>query len=186
MRIIAGYLGGRTFESPRGHRTHPMADKVRGALFNALGDIDRLTVLDAFAGSGALGFEAISRGAKHATAIDIDKSAVKTITRTVQDLGIHESIKVIRANAGSWSDNNPALLYDIVIAAPPYNDLRLQIVQKLARHVSATGLFVLDWPGKDRLPAIDGLRLVRQKNHGDAQLAFYKPFGALGAAAEAA
>jgi 16S rRNA (guanine(966)-N(2))-methyltransferase RsmD len=75
MRIIAGTLGGRTFESPHGRRTHPMSDKVRGSLFNTLGDIDGLTILDAFAGSGALAFEAISRGAEHVLAIEIDNRA---------------------------------------------------------------------------------------------------------------
>ena len=72
MRIIAGYLGGRQFNSPRSNRTHPMSDKARGGLFNALGDISGLTVLDAFAGSGALSFEAISRGAESVIAVDID------------------------------------------------------------------------------------------------------------------
>ena len=53
MRVISGWLGGRIFESPHGHRTHPMSDKIRGAVFGVLGDIKGLTVLDAFAGSGA-------------------------------------------------------------------------------------------------------------------------------------
>jgi 16S rRNA (guanine966-N2)-methyltransferase len=64
MRVVAGSLKGRIFNEPSGHQTHPMSEKVRGALFNALGDIEGLSVLDAFAGSGALSFEAVSRGAK--------------------------------------------------------------------------------------------------------------------------
>jgi 16S rRNA (guanine966-N2)-methyltransferase len=83
MRIIAGRLGGRHFASPQGRRTHPMSDKMRGALFNALGDIDGLSVLDAFAGSGALAFEAVSRGAGHAVAIDVDKSAQRAIAENI-------------------------------------------------------------------------------------------------------
>jgi 16S rRNA (guanine966-N2)-methyltransferase len=75
VRIIAGSLKGRTFSEPHGHRTHPMSEKVRGALFNALGDIEGLTFLDAFAGSGALSFEAASRGAKSVIAIDKDGPA---------------------------------------------------------------------------------------------------------------
>ena len=67
MRIIAGSLGGRVFKAPSGHRTHPMSEKIRGAIFNALGDISDLTVLDAFTGSGALCFEAVSRGVANAT-----------------------------------------------------------------------------------------------------------------------
>src|SRR5579883_2683533 len=106
MRIVAGTLGGRQFEAPKGHRTHPMSDKVRGALFNMLGDISGLTVFDAFAGSGALSFEAISRGAKSAVAVDIDKSAHKTILKNAKQLGVPAQLKAIRANASGWSDNN--------------------------------------------------------------------------------
>ena len=72
MRVIAGRLGGRNFDSPKTQRTHPMSDKVRGALFNALGDLGGLTVLDAFAGSGACSLEAASRGATEVLAIDIN------------------------------------------------------------------------------------------------------------------
>ena len=70
MRIIAGDLKGREFKSPRGRTTRPMSEKTRGALFNTLGDIEGLSVLDGFAGSGALVFEAISRGAVSALAIE--------------------------------------------------------------------------------------------------------------------
>src|SRR5438445_6894886 len=102
MRIIAGRLGGRQFASPRGHRTHPMSDKMRGALFNALGDLSGLTVLDAFAGSGALAFEAVSRGAQHVVAIDVDKSAQRTIAKNITALGLADRVKLVRASAGAW------------------------------------------------------------------------------------
>lgn len=174
MRIITGSLRGLTFDSPTGHRTHPMSEKVRGALFNLLGDVRGLTFLDAFAGSGALSFEAISRGAKQAVAIDIDKKAYETMAKNVQKLGIRDQVKIIRANASSWSDNNPEVRFDIVIAAPPYDDLQLQVVTKLIKHIKPGGLFVLDWPGKQPAPAIGGLEIIANKNYGDAQLIFYK------------
>src|ERR1039458_7477259 len=97
MRVIAGFLGGRNFDSPGGHRTHPMSDKVRGAIFGVLGDIKGLTVLDAFAGSGALAIEAISRGAKRAVAIEVDKGAHTVITENIKALGIEDRIKAVRA-----------------------------------------------------------------------------------------
>ncbi len=71
MRVIAGWLGGQNFDSPKSNRVHPMSDKMRGAIFGVLGDIKGLTVLDAFSGSGALAIESISRGAKSAIAIDV-------------------------------------------------------------------------------------------------------------------
>ncbi len=174
MRIIAGELGGRQFNSPKGHRTHPMSDRVRGALFNALGDISGLTFLDAFAGSGALSLEAISRGAQSAVAIDIDKSAAQVVSENAKVLGISHKIKSIRANASGWSDNNPDRTFDIVIATPPYDDLQLPVVTKMIKHLSSDGIFVLDWPGKLDSPDLQGLDLVKLKNFGDAQLVFYR------------
>src|ERR1019366_3014872 len=107
MRIIAGKFGGRVIESPKARRTHPMSEKARGGLFNMLGELDGLSVLDAFAGSGALSLEAVSRGAKHVTAIDIDKKAQVAIKKNIQTLDADGFVKPILAGAGSWSDNNP-------------------------------------------------------------------------------
>ena len=89
MRVIAGTLGGRNFSSPHTRRTHPMSEKARGALFNALGDIHGLSVLDAFAGSGACSIEAVSRGVQtKSMAIDIDPEAVKTIAENIRSLDL--------------------------------------------------------------------------------------------------
>lgn len=175
MRIIAGKLGGRNFESPRSQRTHPMADRVRGALFNALGDIEGLTVLDAFAGSGALSFEALSRGAQSALMIEIDKPAQRAILASIQMLSLSGQAKMIAANCSGWSDNNPEAQFDIVIAAPPYDQLQLPAVTKMTRHVKgADGLFVLDWPGKAAVPGFEGFEQIEQKSYGDAQLVFFR------------
>lgn len=174
MRVISGRLGGRTFQAPAGHRTHPMGERVRGALFNTLGDIEGLSVLDAFAGSGALSIESISRGASHAVAVDIDKNAHGTITENVKALGISKQVKVVRANASGWSDNNQDSLFDIVIAAPPYDNLQYALVAKLTKHVVSEGLYVLDWPGHADLPQLPSLHLLKQYEYGDAQLVFYR------------
>src|SRR3990167_9930034 len=121
MRIIAGKLGGRQFQPPSGHKVHPMSDKMRGALFNILGDVLGLTVLDAFTGSGALSFEAISRGASKVTAIDKDKTAHFQVQKNIKDLQLEDEIKAIRANANSWSDNNLDAEFDLVLLDPPYD-----------------------------------------------------------------
>jgi 16S rRNA (guanine966-N2)-methyltransferase len=174
MRIIAGYLGKRQFEAPKGQRTHPMSEKARGGLFSALGDISGLTVLDAFAGSGALSFEAVSRGAKSALAIDIDKNAADTVKRNLKTLSLFAKVKIIRANVSGWSDNNEQARFDLVFAAPPYDDLQLNLVEKLIKHLAETGVYVLDWPKNESLPDLAGLKIVKNKNYGDAQLVFYR------------
>jgi 16S rRNA (guanine966-N2)-methyltransferase len=174
MRVIAGKLGGRSFESPKGHRTHPMSDKVRGALFNMLGDISGLAVLDAYAGSGALSFEAISRGAERCVAVDSDTSACQAIVQNLRQLGIGNRVKVVRQNIVSWSRDNTSETFDIVLADPPYDDIKPAYLSQVARHVKPGGLFILSWPGRNEVPVFDGLTLVAHKSYGDAQLCVYR------------
>lgn len=174
MRIIAGSLGGRQFNAPKGHKTHPMSEKARGGLFSVLGDISGLTVLDAFSGSGALAIEAVSRGAHHVTAIDLDINATKTIQRNIKNLNIGDKVKAIRANSSGWSDNNPIVKFDLVFVCPPYDELQRGLVDKLTKHVSRNGVYVLDWPKGVNLPKFADLELQKSKNYGDAQLVFYR------------
>lgn len=174
MRIVSGSLGGRLFSSPHGHRTHPMSEKVRGALFNSLGDIGGLTVLDAFAGSGALSFEAISRGAGSALAIDSDKSAQRAIIENVQALKLSDKIKLIKANAYGWSRNNPDELFDVVLLDPPFTNLQEELLAKLAAHSKPGGTVVLSLPPTSNFSLPSTIyHLLSTKFYGDAQLVFY-------------
>jgi 16S rRNA (guanine966-N2)-methyltransferase len=175
MRIIAGKLKGQQFQTPHGHHTHPMSDKVRGALFNILGDVDGLTFLDAFAGSGALAFEAASRGAKSVVAIDQDRAAHAITERNVKDLHLQQSVKVIKANTGGWSLHNMEKKFDIIILDPPYEELQTTLLERLIkRHIKSNGLVVLSYPGHVKPPEFDGTETVAVKNYGDAQLVFYR------------
>ena len=175
MRVIAGTLGGRNFDSPNSHRTHPMSDKMRGALFNSLGDITGLTVMDAFAGTGALSFEAVSRGAASALAVENDKAAFLTIASNIKSLGVEDRVELFMGNVGTWSNNHASQKFDLVLADPPYDKLNDGLIHRLIRN--SQGVFVLSWPGKEYLPKMPGLVLVSKKTYGDAQLAFYKTTG---------
>ncbi|HET7059972.1 MAG TPA: RsmD family RNA methyltransferase [Candidatus Saccharimonadales bacterium] len=175
MRIIAGRLGGRAFNSPRGNRTHPMSERIRGALFNALGDITGLTVLDAFAGSGALSFEALSRGVARATAIDSDQSAQRTIAENSKELGLTSQIKLIKASAGAWLSTTPAsVTFDIVICDPPYADVTPQLLERLADRCKQDGIVVLSLPPQTDIELADNYELLSSKNYGDAELSFHR------------
>ncbi len=177
VKVIAGYLKGREIDALIGKRTHPMSEKARGGLFNVLGDLSGLEVLDAFAGTGALSIEAISRGAKKIISIDIDKKANNVLKQNIKSLQIEDKIKAINANVSGWSDNNVGAQFDIVISAPPYDGIKLPILKKLVSHVKSNGLYILDWPGKMEIPQFDSLSIVTNKNYGDAQLVFYKKTG---------
>ncbi len=174
MRIIAGTLGGRTLDSPKGRRTHPMSDKIRGALFSILGELDDLTVLDAFGGSGALGFEAASRGADKVTIIEQDRQAQDTIAENIKQLGLSEHVKLIKATVQGWSRTQPATVFDIVLCDPPYDNLQLPIIVRLTEHLKTDGILALSWPGNESAPSLDGLVQIVQHSYGDAQLAFYQ------------
>ena len=145
MRVIAGSLGGRTFRSPHGNRTHPISDKIRGALFNALGDIEGLTILDAFAGSGALGFEAISRGAAKIVAIDSDPAAQRALDENVADLGLKGLVQVVHAAGGAWLDTADDQ-FDVVLLDPPYDRLQPLLLTELADRTVKGGVVVTSLP----------------------------------------
>lgn len=174
MRVIAGSLGGRIFASPHGHRTHPMSDKARGGLFNTLGDIEGLTVLDAFAGSGALGFEAISRGVASVLAIENDKLAQRTITENIAALGVGAQMKLIKAGAGQWLHTNPGVMFDLVLLDPPYDNLQPNLLYALAQRTGPGGIVVVSHPPNAKYDMPDGFTKVAERPYGDAQLSFWR------------
>ena len=154
-----------------------MSDKMRGALFNILGDIEGLRILDAFSGTGALSFEAISRGAASSVAIDSDKSAQRTIAENCKQLGLARSVKLIKASVNAWLDTNSSQQFNIVLADPPYHDLQENVIRRLAGAVETGGILVLSWPGAEEDPTLPGLERIDQRSYGDAQLVFYRKIG---------
>lgn len=175
MRIIAGRLGGRSFESPHGHRTHPMSEKIRGAIFNALGDIQDLRVLDAYAGSGALGLEALSHGAAKVVAVEHDKAAYETIQRNAQVLGLMNAMKAYRMNIRIWISQHASYRFDVIFADPPYDDVKPEVLADVATLLADGGILVLSLPPAiDHVALPDGVDLVSHKSYNDAHLWFYK------------
>ena len=120
MRIVAGTYGGRRLAAPRGGRTRPTADRVREALFSMLGPVAEARVLDLFAGSGALGLEALSRGAAEATFVDSSAAAVRAVRANLESLAVRAEVR--RADARAFLRNARAAgrQYDLVFLDPPY------------------------------------------------------------------
>lgn len=171
MRVIAGKLKGQQFNSPNQNKTHPMSEKIRGALFNSLGDISGLFVLDAFAGSCAIAIEAISRGASKCVAVEKDHSAYKTMLKNIEKLNLQAEIELINANIFSWSMTNKTLIFDLIVADPPYINNQLNLIT-LKNHLKKNGILVLSWPGNRNLPELN-LKMIKRKKYGDSQLVFY-------------
>ena len=168
-------MKGRIFKSPAGRRTHPMSEKARGAIFNVLGDIQGLSLLDPYAGSGAIAFEALSRGASNVTAIDSNKKAYYTIKSSAEDLGVTEDrMQIVLKNCKVWSDSNPDKMFDIIICDPPYDDIRPDIIRLLSKHLNSKGIFILSYPNSEEPLEIDNLKVLQTNNYGGNQLIFYK------------
>jgi 16S rRNA (guanine966-N2)-methyltransferase len=120
MRIVAGQWGGRRLIAPPGRTTRPTSDRVREALFSILGPLDGERVLDLFAGSGALGLEALSRGAAHGVFVERDRAALGALRANVEALGA--DARVIAGDAGRFLDSagESGAHYDLVFLDPPY------------------------------------------------------------------
>lgn len=173
MRIIAGKYGSRIIKTLRGFTTHPMGERPRSALFNTLGDLTGLTVWDAFAGSGALAIEAVSRGATSAVATERDPKAYQVAKANVEKLKAHQ-VQVVKANCRAWASTNVDKKFDIIFCDPPYNDLQLSTVFALKSHLKPNGLMVLSYPGREPVPRANGVVVVDNRNYGDAALATYR------------
>lgn len=175
MRIIAGLLGGRKITTPEGKRTHPMSERIRNALFNSIGDeIAGARVLDAFAGSGALGIEAISRGAAHATFVERDRIAQKVIDENITTLKIEDKAKLIRASVGAWASTYSGELFDIILVDPPYHDPQFSTAMELIGLLKPGALMVLSRPGRSESPTGARIVVVDNRSYGDAALTYFR------------
>lgn len=175
IRLIAGRFGGRVIEGSGTNRTHPMSERIRNALFNMLGsEVEGARVLDAFAGSGALGLEALSRGASDIMFVEKDKVAAKIIAANVQKLGVENSTTLAKSPVASWADTYEGDSFDIILADPPYNDPQFLTVFKLIRLLKPDGLMVISYPGRGEVPTVNGIVVVDNRSYGTAALAFYR------------
>jgi 16S rRNA (guanine966-N2)-methyltransferase len=135
VRVIAGSLGGRRLRAPPGRGTRPTSDRVREALFSILAPLDGLVVLDLFAGSGALGIEALSRGASAATFVEHAPRAVRTLQENLRELGLQAHVWRGDARAFVRDARADRRQYDLVLLDPPYR-LGGELFAELDRELS--------------------------------------------------
>jgi len=165
MRVVAGVAGGRPLRAPAGRRVRPTSERVREALFNALGSLDAVegaTVVDLFAGTGALGIEALSRGAAEATFVEADGPAVQAVRDNLTATGLADRARGVHADVfrylASSAERPP---FDIAFADPPY---AFDDWPRLLGAVHA-GLVAIEARTHIALP--EGWRPIRSKRYGD-------------------
>jgi 16S rRNA (guanine966-N2)-methyltransferase len=167
LRISGGELGGRRLSGPRrGHEMRPTTERVREAVFSILGDVGGAGVLDLFCGTGALGLEALSRGAGKATLVDSNPGLAQ---RNVDALGLGERAKVVRDEAVRFLDRAPEGSFDLVLCDPPYGSIGERLSAELdprLRRVLAPGgrVMVESSPGS---PLELELPLLTERRYGD-------------------
>ncbi len=172
MRIIAGEFKSRIIKNTKTKRTHPMSEKIRGALFNSIGDIEGLTVLDAFAGTGAVAIEALSRGAIKVHAVELNPDSFDVLKENRDYITDLERMQVHRANVKVWVRNNDEK-FDLIIADPPYDAVSMKTLEVVAEYVENGGLLVLSIPPAEHIK-LNGFHKLDEKRYGNAKLVFYR------------
>jgi 16S rRNA (guanine966-N2)-methyltransferase len=171
VRIIAGELKGRRIEAPKGTLTRPTSDFVRETAFNLIGPVDGAAVLDLYAGSGALGLEALSRGADRAVFVDSSRDACRTIGANLEKLGLRATVLCNDVERVLATDRG---LYDLILADPPYTvDHYADLAGPVARILTPDGLFVLQSPAAAE-PALEGLTTRTSRKYGSARLTLFE------------
>jgi len=188
MRIIAGILKGRRLNIPKGEEIRPTTDRVREAIFSALLsvlDMENVAVLDLFAGSGSLGFESLSRGAKQAVFVEMNKTLAEEIRTSADSFHLNSQTQVIAADAIKTLSKPPSGLlaqapFDLIFADPPYD---MQGTQSLGRLLEKSKLlrdgsvFVLESSRRTDLTALTEqtpkLELLKEKEYGETRVGYY-------------
>ena len=175
MRIISGTRRGARIAAPKGLATRPTGDRVREAAFNLIGPVEGAAVLDLFAGSGALGLEALSRGAARAVFVEADRAACKTISANLEKLALtgarvvrDDAVRALRAEIGGGR------LYDLVLCDPPYGtfaSMQTTLADLLPRVLAPDGLLVVETGAKEE-PELP-LRLVTSRRYGAARVTLF-------------
>jgi 16S rRNA (guanine966-N2)-methyltransferase len=177
MRVIAGELKGQRLVAPRGWKVRPTSDRVREAIFSALGErVEGARVIDLYCGTGALAIEALSRGAASAVLVDRD---TRPALGNVQHLGLKDRAELVRADVGRWlgeaSASRAAGKFDLVFVDAPYR-LADRVAQDLDNHLPrllAEGGRAVIESGARRPLRIDSLEPLRQRRYGAADVTIY-------------
>jgi 16S rRNA (guanine(966)-N(2))-methyltransferase RsmD len=177
MRVIAGIYKGLQLQAPGWPGLRPTSDRLRETLFNVLAPrIDGARFLDAYAGTGAVGIEALSRGAAHVTFVEQDPRAQELIQSNLQRCGVTDRYAIIRAGFQSAAGTLHEA-FDVLFVDPPYGAAELaQALETAAQLATAGTLLILEHAKRDPAPEVAaGVQRTRQLVQGDSVLSFYRP-----------
>ena len=174
MRVVAGELGGRRLEAPRGFGVRPTGDRVREALFSILGDVGGARVLDLYSGTGALAIEAVSRGADRAVLVDIEPAVAR---RNVEALGVANRCEVVRTDAKRYLKRETAS-FDLIFCDPPYklaDRLGPELTRLIPDRLAERGRVIVE--SDVRQPLRLDLPLDVERRYGDTVIRIHRAAG---------
>lgn len=177
MRIVGGSARGREILMPKTADTRPMTDKTRESVFNILGPINGLKILDAYAGSGAVGLEALSRGAEAVDAIEAARIAVQTISQNVKKLGFEKQYRLFSQTVESRLDRYASAKthsYDLIFVTPPHERLDWEIVADFVPLLKPEGILIVEYFKKVEPQPLKGAGLVRSVSYSASAISFYR------------
>jgi 16S rRNA (guanine966-N2)-methyltransferase len=176
LRVISGKFRGRKLTGPKGDQFRPTLDRVKESIFNVLGtDVINSNVLDLFCGSGSLGIEALSRGAKHSVFVDKDKQVLNIARKNVESLEVEPMSSFCLSDVFKYLASSSVHDYDIIFADPPYDEMYgSRIGEQLLKYdkFKNGGIFILERFKKDS-PKMDGFSLARKLAFGQTEVDFY-------------
>jgi 16S rRNA (guanine(966)-N(2))-methyltransferase RsmD len=177
MRIISGIRRGHKLLEFEGDDVRPTTDRVKESVFNLIQSfVPDAVCLDMFAGSGALSFEAVSRGAKRAVCIDIDRRSIDIIKKNADSLGFSDKCEIVNMSCFDYAERTQEK-FDIIFLDPPYNkDFIVPVLKSITGNdiLSENGIVVLESDGPDFHDEIDGLDIYRQRKYGRTYITVYR------------
>lgn len=182
MRVISGLAKGHKLLSPTGLETRPTTDRIKEAVFSIIhNDLYGVSFLDLFSGTGAIGIEALSRGAKSCTFVDKSKSSTEIINKNINQVSKsikNPNCKVLNLNVYDALDNLKNNKFDIIFMDPPYNENIINNVLKIIfknNFLSSNGFIIIEQSKDSPLPDEENLNIIKVKNYGLTTIIFMKP-----------
>lgn len=173
MQIISGLFKGKNLATSDKNEFHPMGSREKLALFNMiLPYLPNSSVLDAFAGSGALGLESLSRGAKSVVFLEKSPKIAKILKNNIKNLNLPSSVStsVVVASAKNFTSVEE---FDLIFADPPYDDFHPEEVENLLKFLKKSGILVLSSPKSVKIPDFSGLKLEKSRSYAAASISIY-------------
>jgi 16S rRNA (guanine966-N2)-methyltransferase len=173
IRIGAGTLAGRIIEQPKTTKTRPLTSKARASMFNRLGDLTGLSVLDAYAGSGAFGIEAASHGADKITFIEQSRPVAQVIERNCADLAVSGTTVIVKSVYEAVKGLK-GQSFDIILADPPYSKLNEEELEKLFYLLVEDGIGIVSHWSRATSPQLTSADLIDARTYGDTTISYYR------------